>query len=185
MQQDLVRRAQQGDREAFGALIHGVIARMYAVARLILRDGELAQDAVQDALVEAWRDIRGLRDPDRLDAWLHRLLVRSCHRAARKARRRTIAEIPLVIDFDLPVQEEFDGVGNREQIERGLARLGVDHRTILVLVYYADLSLADAAVALGVPVGTIKSRLSRALDALRAAIEADERVELQTAGRMA
>lgn len=85
MDHELVRRAQQGDREAFGALVHDAIARLYASARLIVRDVELAEDVVQDALIEAWRDIKGLRDPDRLDAWLHRLLVR----AATGPRRRT------------------------------------------------------------------------------------------------
>ena len=79
MQHDVVRRAQQGDHEAFGAIVHEVIGRMYASAHLIVRDADRAEDAVQDALVAAWRDLRGLRDPDRLDAWLHRLLVRSCY----------------------------------------------------------------------------------------------------------
>lgn len=185
MQHELVQRAQQGDREAFGALVHGTIARLYASARLILRDADRAEDAVQDALIEAWRDIRGLRDPDRLDAWLHRLLVRSCYRAAKKERRRQITEIPLAFDHDGPVSDGLDSIGIRDQLERAFARLPADHRTILVLAYYADLSLADVSVALGIPLGTTKSRLSRATGALRAALDADERAASLATGRTA
>jgi RNA polymerase sigma-70 factor (ECF subfamily) len=185
MQHELVRRAQEGDHEAFGALVHGAIARLFASARLILRDPDLAEDAVQDALVEAWRDLRGLRDPDRLDAWLHRLLVRSCYRAARRKRRRHIIEIPLAFDHDTPIPDGLEGVGVRDQLERAFARLPADHRTILVLAHYADLSLADVSVALGIPVGTTKSRLSRASNALRAALAADERATTLSTGRIA
>jgi RNA polymerase sigma-70 factor (ECF subfamily) len=185
MQHDLVRRAQQGDRDAFGALVHGAIARLYASARLIVRDSELAQDAVQDALVEAWRDIRALRDPDRLDAWLHRLLVRACYRVARNVRGRASAEIPWLSDHDAPIPDESATIDARDQLERAFARIQADHRTVLVLVYYADLSLADAAVALGIPLGTMKSRLSRAMAALRAAVDADARAGLATTERIA
>ena len=185
MRNELVQRAQQGDHEAFGALVHGVIARLYATARLILRDSDRAEDAVQDALIEAWRDIRGLRDPDRLDAWLHRLLVRSCYRAAKRDRRRQIVEIPLAFDHDTPVPDGLASIGIRDQLERAFARLPSDHRTILVLAYYADLSLADVSVALGIPLGTTKSRLHRATDALRAALAADERAAASPTGRTA
>jgi len=184
MRLELVRRAQEGDHEAFGALVHGVIARLYATATLILRDPDRAEDAVQDALIQAWRDIRGLRDPDRLDAWLHRLLVRSCYRAARRHHRRRVVEIPLAFDHDTPVPDGLVSIGVRDQLERAFARLPTDHRTILVLAYYADLSLADVSVALGIPLGTTKSRLHRATDALRAALAADERSGAQT-GRTA
>ncbi len=95
MRQELARRAREGDHDAFSALVRETLGRLYTTARLILRDPDRAEDAVQDALIEAWRDIRGLRDLDRLDAWLHTLLVRSCYRTARKERRRTVVEIPL------------------------------------------------------------------------------------------
>ena len=89
MQQELARRAREGDHDAFSALVRETLGRLYTTARLILRDPDRAEDAVQDALIDAWRDIRGLRDLDRLDAWLHKLLVRSCYRAAKRERRRT------------------------------------------------------------------------------------------------
>ena len=93
MQDDLVVRAQAGDVDAYSALTAGRTSRLYAVARLILRDGEQAEDAVQDALLQAWLDLRGLRDSARFDAWLHRLLVRACYRAAKRRRSREITEI--------------------------------------------------------------------------------------------
>jgi RNA polymerase sigma-70 factor (ECF subfamily) len=185
MHHELVRRAQDGDREAFGVLVQNVIARLYASARLILRDADRAQDAVQDALIEAWRDLPGLRDPDRLDAWLHRLLVRSCYRLARRDRRRQVIEIPLTFDHDAPSFDRLEGVGLRDELDRALARLSPEQRTILVLAYYADLSLADVSAALGIPIGTTKSRVRRAADALRAALAADQRTTALTSGRIA
>jgi RNA polymerase sigma factor (sigma-70 family) len=181
VQAELVTRAQQGDREAFSMLASGVSARLYATARLILRQPDLAEDAVQDTLVEAWRDIRGLRDPERLDAWLHRLLVRACHRHARRDQRRRITEIsvPDLEEGRAPgmgfAHDAAGAVADRDEIERAFRRLTDDQRTLLALVFYADLSLADVSVAMGVPVGTIKSRHHRAMAALRAALAADQR----------
>ena len=185
MHHELVRRAQNGDREAFGMVVREVIARLYASARLILRDPERAQDAVQEALLEAWRDMPGLRDPDRLDAWLHRLLVRSCYRLAKRDRRRQITEIPLAFDHDRATIDGLEGIGLRDELDRALARLSPDQRTILVLAYYADLSLADVSAALGIPIGTAKSRLHRAANALRAALAADQRAVALMTGRIA
>ena len=180
---ELADRARHGDRTAFGTLIRGRIPRLYATASLILRDAEQAQDAVQDALVEAWRDIRGLRDPERLDAWLHRLVVRACYRASRRDRRRRMVELPLAYDHDAPAPEGVDHVVTRDALERAFARIPIDQRTILVLAYYADLSLADVAVALDLPLGTAKSRLHRATGAFRAALAADDRSPTPPTGR--
>ena len=163
MQQELARRAREGDHDAFSALVRETLGRLYTTARLILRDPDRAEDAVQDALIDAWRDIRGLRDLDRLDAWLHKLLVRSCYRAAKRERRRTISEIPLGPFHDGARPDGSLSVADRDEIERAFQRLTQDQRTVLTLVYFADLSLADAAVALGVPIGTTKSRLHHAL----------------------
>lgn len=185
MEHELVRRAQQGDHEAFGTLIQGVIARLYATAHLVLRDADRAEDAVQDALVAAWRDLRGLRDPDRLDAWLHRLLVRSCHRVARRERRRAVREVPLAADHDAVAPDVIATLGFRDELERAFGRLSADQRTIIILAYFADLSMADVSVALDIPIGTTKSRLHRAMSALRAAMAADERGAALSTGRIA
>ena len=176
MREDLVRRAQDGDHDAFAALVRDLLARLYETARLILRDPDKAQDAVQDALLLAWRDIRGLRDPDRLDAWVNRILVRSCYSIARRERRREVLEITLDAGHDRGRSDATTWLSDRDEIERAFRRLTQDQRTVLTLVYFADLSLSDASIALGVPLGTAKSRLHHALDALRAAMAADERV---------
>lgn len=176
MRQDLVRRAQAGDHDAFSALVRDSLARLYGTARLILRDSEKAQDAVQDALFQAWRDIRGLRDPDRLDAWLTRILVRSCYTIAKRERRREVTEIALDARHEPSRPDPSTWMADRDEIERAFRRLTQDQRTVLTLVYFADLTLPDAAVALGIPLGTTKSRLHHALNALRAAVAADERV---------
>jgi RNA polymerase sigma factor (sigma-70 family) len=176
MQAELVARAQQGDREAFSTLAHGASARLYATARLILHHPDRAEDAVQDTLIEAWRDIRGLRDPARLDAWLHRLLVRACHRHVKKEQQRRVTEIELPVWVGGRSGDATRALADRDEMERAFRRLTPDQRTILALVYYADLPLADVSVALGVPLGTAKSRLNRAIAALRAALAADERL---------
>ena len=173
---DLVVRAREGDRDAFSELVTRSIGRLTAVARMILRDEFAAQDAVQDALIEAWRSIRGLREPERFDAWSRRLVVRSCFKAARRSGRMHAVEIRLT-----PADEPAIPAGERslqvhDQLERGLAQLSTEHRAVVVLVYYLDLPLAEAAQAMGVPVGTAKSRLNRATRALRAALEADDRM---------
>ena len=185
MQAELVTRAQQGDREAFSILAHGASARLYATARLILRQPDRAEDALQDALIEAWRDIRGLRDPDRLDAWLHRVLVRSCNRQLRRDRALRISEVT-VPELDLGQTSDSAGdLADRDEIERAFRRLSDEQRTILALVYYADLALADVAIALDIPLGTVKSRLNRATAALRAALAAEARAPQLVDGQLA
>ncbi len=175
MDVELVRRAQTGDHEAFTALASAVISRLHRTARLILRDDDRASDAVQDALTSAWLDIRALRDPDRFEAWLNRLLVRACYREAGRTRRRWSIEAT-VTPLDLPsIGDGAHALAVRDQLERGFQRLSPDQRAVLVMHHYLDLSEADAAAALGIPAGTFKSRLHRATAALRAAIDADER----------
>ncbi len=175
MDRALVIRAQTGDHDAFAALAKGSLGRLTAVARLILRDTDAADDAVQETLVEAWRGIRALRDPERLAPWLHRLLVRACYDRFRRERRRRVTEIRVAPSAEPSTADEQRSVLVRDQLERGLARLHPEQRAALVLTYYLDLPLTEAAQILGIPVGTLKSRLHRSLDALRASIEADER----------
>jgi RNA polymerase sigma-70 factor, ECF subfamily len=185
MQHDLARRASEGDHDAFTALVDGSIGRLYAVACLILRDRDRAHDAVQEALVAAWRDIRSLRDPDRVDAWFRRLVVRACYRQARREQRRSVVELRVVSDVPPAVPGPELSVVDRDRLERGFERLGPDQRAVLVLYHYVDLPLSEVADALDIPVGTAKSRLNRALAAMRAALDADDRPSLVEEGRTA
>jgi RNA polymerase sigma factor (sigma-70 family) len=172
---ELVVRARGGDRDAFSELAARSIGRLTAVARMILRDEYAAQDAVQEAFIGAWRSLPGLRDPDRFDAWMRQLLVRACFHAIRKDRRVHAAEIRLTPADEPAIVGRERQLDLHDQLERGLARIPADQRAVVVLVYYLDLPLADAAQAMGVPVGTAKSRLNRATHALRAVLDADER----------
>jgi RNA polymerase sigma-70 factor, ECF subfamily len=174
VQTELVERARRGDREAFAVLAAGAVNRMYATARLILRDAELAEDATQDALVHAWRGLPALRDAERFDAWLHRLLVRSCSDIGRH-RRRWRAQIA-IMPREPAEPDATTGLADRDQLERGLLRLTEAQRTILVLSFYVGLSPTEVAAALDIPVGTAKSRLHYALDALRGVIDAGDRL---------
>jgi RNA polymerase sigma-70 factor (ECF subfamily) len=175
MQRELVVLAQSGDVDAFSALTAGRTDRLYAAARLILRDDERAADAVQDALLQAWLDLRGLRDPERFEAWLHRLLVRACYRAVKRHRSREIREIKLASTEVAVTPDAQRTLAVRDQLERGFRRLSPDQRAVIVLHHYLGLSLVESAEVLAIPLGTMQSRLSRALQAMRAALEADER----------
>jgi RNA polymerase sigma-70 factor (ECF subfamily) len=173
-QRDVVERAGRGDHDAFALLVDGSIARLEAVAYLIIRDQELARDAVQDAYIRAWRDLPGLRDPDRFDAWLHRLTVNACLDAVRKRRRRPI-EIEIEPISPPVIGDETGLIADRDVIERGLRRLRPEQRAILVLHYYLGMSTSAIGETLGVPHGTARSRLHAALSAMRAALTALER----------
>lgn len=175
MQRDLVLRAQAGDVHAFSALTVGSTTRLYAAARLILRSDERAADAVQDTLLQAWVDLRALRDPDRFDAWLHRLLVRACFRAAKRYRVRDIAEIQMPMEAEALTPDTQRALAVRDQLERGFRRLSTEQRAVLVLRHYLGLSLLESAEVLGVPLGTVQSRVNRATKAMRAALDADDR----------
>ncbi len=168
MRRETVERAISGDHDAFTELARASSNRLYALATLILRDGDRAQDAVQDALVSAWRDVRALRNPDAWDAWLHRLTVRACYKLAKKERRRSLVELHVMPDPMPDRSPDFTlSVVERDHLERELGRLTLDQRAVMVLHYYADLTLEQAAEILDVPVGTVKSRLHYGLRALR------------------
>src|SRR5262245_3514780 len=142
MQRDLVERAMAGDQEAFSELMRLQLARLYAAARLILRDEAKAQDATQEALVSAWRHIHALRDPDRFEAWLHRSLVRACHYEARREHRWQLLGSHLR-PLDGSQADPSHDLANQDQLERGFARLNADERTVLVLHYYLDRSFSE------------------------------------------
>jgi len=171
-QRDLVERAGRGNHDAFAVLVHGSIARLEAVARLILRDPELARDAVQETFIRAWRDLPGLRDPERLDAWLHRLTVNACLDVARRHRRRPI-EVELSPLSPPSVEDSTGLVLDRDQLERGFRQLTTDLRAILVLHYYVGMTMPVVAETLDLPLGTAQSRLARALALMRDTLEAD------------
>lgn len=171
-QTGLMDRARQGDPEAFGVLVGAQLARLDTAARLILRDPDLARDAVQDATLRAWRNLRGLRDPDRFGAWLHRLTVNACLDIARKRSGRAF-EVQLQPLHDAPVPDPTSRVADTLYVERMLSAVDPAQRAVVVLHYYLDLTLPETAAALGIPVGTAKSRLNRALHAMRISV-ADE-----------
>lgn len=178
MQRDLVERARKGDHDAFAELAGTAISRLDGAAWLILRDPEQAKDAVQNALVRAWRDLPTLRDPDRFDAWLHRLLVRACIDEARRLRRHRVdVELTELRVADPSIVGHESTIIDRDQIERGFLRLEPEMRAVIVLHHYLDLPLPTVAATLGIPVGTAKSRLHRALGLMRAALDADSRVQ--------
>ena len=170
---DLVELAKQGDREAFAALASASIDRLFAIARRILQDHQRAEDAVQSALLNAWRDLASLRDPSRFDVWLKKILVHACYEESRKHRafRVSLNVVPLE-----PVQPDSAGpLADRDELERAFVRLTVEQRAVVVLHFYNGLSLKDAAQILDIPEGTARSRVHYALRVLRAAIEADSR----------
>jgi RNA polymerase sigma factor, sigma-70 family len=174
MQRDLVERARKGDHDAFAELAGAAISRLDGAAWLMLRDAEQAKDAVQNALVRAWRDLPTLRDPDRFDAWLHRLLVHACIDEARRTRRHRV-DIELT-ELDAPAMTDpASVVVDRDQLERGFLRLDPEMRAVIVLHHYLDLPMPTVALTLGIPLGTAKSRLNRALGLMRAALDADSR----------
>ena len=166
MQRDLVERAQRGDHGAFEALAVAGARRLDTAARLILRDPDRAKEAVQETLMSAWRDLPRLNDSDRWEAWLHRILVRTCLRELRMHRRRPIQVELTTIDLPAYFHQAGD-VADRDEIERGFRRLDPDLRVVVVLHYYLDLPIPEVAATIGVPVGTAKSRLNRALVSMR------------------
>ena len=171
---DLVEAARHGDQGAFMDLVRSRGGRLFAIAHRILRDVDLAEDALQDALVIAWRDLRGLRDPDRFDAWLQRLLINVCIAQATRERRRTANLRVLPIDGPAG-PDDLLSVADRDLLERGFRRLPPEQRAILVLHHYLGYAPSEIAETLGIPAGTARSRLHHAHRAMRAALEADAR----------
>ncbi len=179
----LVERARDGDREAFGALVGLISDRSYALAARILRDGDLAEDAMQAALISVWRQLPTLRDPDRFEAWVRKVLVHACYAEAR--RRRAWAANVRVLPVDGPAGPDgLLSIVDRDELERVFRRLPVEQRAVFVLHHHIGLPLTEIAETLGIPAGTARSRLHYATRTLRAAVEADA-TPVASEGRMA
>jgi RNA polymerase sigma-70 factor (ECF subfamily) len=174
MERRLVERAMHGDEEAFDMLIGRIGDGLHSVARRILRDTTLAQDATQEALLDAWRNLPKLRDPDRFEAWTYRLLVNACHAEARRERRHR-GNLRLLPHDEPVVPDSASRIAVQDQLDRAFRQLSLEHRTVVVLVHYLGQTPSEAAEAMGTPVGTARSRLHYALGHLRAAIDADAR----------
>lgn len=166
MERALVEAARRGDREAFTVLVHQVSDRLYAVAQRILRDPTLAEDALQNALVLAWRRLPHLRDTDRFEAWVHRILVHACYDESQRAKPWN-AQVR-VIPMDGPSTPDGSRqLADRDELERAYRRLSVEHRAVFVLHHYLGLPLVEIAQLLEIPAGTARSRLHYAIAGLR------------------
>ena len=169
------RAGEGGDERAFADLVDLDGDRCYAIAYRILRDVEQAQDAVQQAFLLAWRELPRLRDPERFEVWLHRLLVNACYEEFRRYRRWSANVRTLPVDGPAGPDETVS-IDDRDALDRAFRRLSPEHRAVVVLHHHAGMPLASIAEVAGVPVGTVKSRLHYATRILREALAVD-RVE--------
>ena len=171
---ELVLQAQRGDEGAFASLAVVIGNRLHPIAHRILRDADLADDAAQQALLAMWRELPRLRDPARFEAWAYRTLVNACYAEGRKARKWS-PNLRVLTPAEPVSFDDLATVADRDQLERAFRRLSVDHRAVVVLHHYLDLPLDEVAETLGVPIGTVRSRLFHAMRGLRAALDADAR----------
>jgi RNA polymerase sigma-70 factor (ECF subfamily) len=174
MDTNLVVRSQRGDEGAFRDLTLAIGPRLLGVAFGVLRDRSLAEDATQRTLLQVWQKLPRLRDPAKFEGWCYRILVRACWAEAKKQRRWISGEV--VGSHHEPVAPDAYGVvAERDQLESGFRRLSVDQRAVIVLHHYLGLTIDETAEALDIPVGTARSRLYRAVQSMRSALEADAR----------
>ena len=178
MSRALVERAQAGDRDAYDQLARGAARRLFLVAQRVLRDTDQAEDAVQQTLVDIWRDLPSLRDPDRFDAWTYRMVVRHCRAEVRRHRRIGVS----VVDLSDEMASSADLIGDvavRDQLDRAFRSLSHDHRVVVVLHHFVGLPLGEIADILDIPYGTVGSRLHHAMRSMRATIDAAERTTVR------
>jgi RNA polymerase sigma-70 factor (ECF subfamily) len=162
-----------GDRDAFAELAVRIGDDLFAVGRRILRDADLAEDAVQQTLLQIWRQLPALRDPDRFQAWAYRLLVNACYRESKRERRWS-SNMRVLTD-QLATGDVAGELADRDELERAFRRISPEHRAVVVLHHYRALPLTEVAGILGIPSGTAYSRLHYAYREMRANIEADGR----------
>lgn len=170
MTRRLVQRAQAGDRDAYEQLARASARRLFLIASRVLRDTDAAEDVVQQTLVAMWRELGGLRDPDRFEAWTYRIVLRACHAESRRRRRAGVQ----IVDLSDTLRSSDDAIGRvatHDALDRAFDALSQDHRVVVVLHHLMGLPLGEIAEILGVPYGTVGSRLHHALRAMRVAIE--------------
>jgi len=177
MRTALVERARSGDEDAFTQLVDLDGDRCFAIAYRILRDVDRAKDAVQQAFLLAWRELPRLRDPERFEVWLYRLLVNACYEEARRHKRWTTRVRVLPIEGPA-APDQIASVDDRDALERAFERISPEHRAVFVLHHHAGLPLNAIADAVGIPIGTVKSRLHHATRNLRAALEFESPVAM-------
>jgi RNA polymerase sigma-70 factor (ECF subfamily) len=178
MRAELVERARDGDADSFGQLAAGEIKRLLVLARLIVGDRDLADDVVQETLVRCWRYLPTLRDTERFEGWLNRILMRAIADQAKRHRRPSEVSMETMV-VQPAIMDGVSAVDDREQLDRGFLRLSIEHRSVVVLHQFAGLSMAEVSMLLGIPEGTAKSRYHYAMSALRAALEADARLPIR------
>ncbi len=176
----LVERARRGDEHAFELLVVPCVEPSFRRALAILGNEWDARDAVQDALLDAWRGIHALRDPDRFDAWLGRIVLNACRAVGRRRGRSRVREIQIDLLDDRHLGRDSgaapkDQDGGLDELERAFERLPLPQRAILVLHHVEHRPVADIAAGLGVPAGTVMWRLHRARAALAHALEEERR----------
>jgi len=181
MDRELVEHARRGDREAFTVLVHRVSDRLYAIAQRILRDPALAEDALQNALVLAWKRLPHLRDADRFEAWIQRILVHACYDEAQRAKPWN-AQIRVLPMDGGSTPDGLRALADRDELERAFRRLSVEHRAVFVLHHYVGLPLVEVARLLDIPAGTARSRLHYAMAGLRDALLADREGDQSAVG---
>jgi RNA polymerase sigma-70 factor, ECF subfamily len=158
MERRLVERAMHGDEEAFDLLVEHIGNSLYSVARRILRDTTLAEDATQQALIAAWKNLPRLRDPDRFEAWAYRLVVNACHAEGRREGRHR-GNLRLLPHDGTITSDPASSLARQDQIDRAFRRLSLEHRSVVVLVHYIGLTPAEVADAIGIPIGTVRSQV--------------------------
>ncbi len=173
MERSLVERARDGDRDAFEVLVRARVDSVYGTAFTILGNASDAQDATQETFISAWRAFPGLKDPERFEAWLGRIVSNACRMSLR--HRRTIRELPMDGSVDEPAVT-IDGSGaatiGADLFDRAFEKLPIDQRALLVAHHLDGRTLDELASELAVPIGTVKSRLFTARAALQKALEA-------------
>ena len=172
---ELVAAARRGDREAFGYLVSPHLETALRVARVVAGSPDDGTDAVQDALLSAWQGIGSLREPAAFPGWFRRHVTRSAIRHAKKRVRVRVTELDIETAAPAAPTDMLDRAFAVRELDRAFDRLSMDDRTILTLRHLWDLPGAEIAQHLGIPEGTVKSRVHAAMNRLRAAYEAEER----------